>query len=65
MLQAVESWRQSVSIHSAKLASNRAVYHSKSEAEKVALQKIDLKSADVYRLAKQISGCHRRETCKK
>ena len=40
--------------NSPKPAPNRAVYHAKSEAEKVALQKIDQKSADVYRLAKQM-----------
>ena len=40
--------------NSAKRASNRAVYHAKNEAEKVALQKIDPRSADVYRLAKQM-----------
>ena len=40
--------------NSAKRSSNRAVYHAKNEAEKVALQKIDLRSADVYRLAKQM-----------
>ena len=38
----------------AKRASNRAVYEAKSEAEKVTLQKIDPKSADIYRLAKQM-----------
>ena len=38
----------------AKSASNRAVHEAKSEAEKVALQKIDPKSADIYRLAKQM-----------
>ena len=52
MLQVVESWRSTYS--SAKRASNRAVYHAKSEAAKVALQKIDRKFADVYRLAKQM-----------
>ena len=31
--------------NSAKRASNRAVYHAKNEAEKVALQKIDPRSA--------------------
>ena len=40
--------------NSAKRASNRAVYHAKNEAEKVALQKIDPRSVDVYRLAKQM-----------
>ena len=39
--------------NTAKRASNRAVHEAKSEAEKVALQKIDPKSADIYRLAKQ------------
>ena len=43
-----------VAYNSAKRASNRAVYHAKNEAEKVALQKIDPRSADVYRLAKQM-----------
>ena len=38
----------------AKRASNNAVHVAKSEAEKVALQKIDPKSADIYRLAKQM-----------
>ena len=37
-----------------KRASNRAVHEAKSEAEKVALHKIDPKSADIYRLAKQM-----------
>ena len=40
--------------NTAKRASNRAVHEAKSEAEKVALQKIDPKSADIYRLAKQM-----------
>ena len=40
--------------NSAKRASNRAVYHAKNGAEKVALQKIDPRSADVYRLTKQM-----------
>ena len=40
--------------NSVKRASNRAVYHAKSEAEKVALQEIDPKSADLYCLAKQL-----------
>ena len=43
-----------VAYNTAKRASNRAVHEAKSEAEKVALQKIDLKSADIYRLAKQM-----------
>ncbi|MES9950785.1 MAG: endonuclease/exonuclease/phosphatase family protein, partial [Candidatus Thiodiazotropha sp.] len=38
----------------AKRASNLAVHHARSEAEKVALQKIDPRSADIYRLAKQM-----------
>ena len=40
--------------NTAKHASNCAVHEAKSEAEKVALQKIDPKSADIYRLAKQM-----------
>ena len=40
--------------NSAKRESNRAVYHAKNEAQKVALQKVDPRSADVYRLAKQM-----------
>ena len=40
--------------NTAKRVSNRAVHEAKSEAEKVALQKIDPKSADIYRLAKQM-----------
>ena len=40
--------------YTAKHASNRAVHEAKNEAEKVALQKIDPKSADIYRLAKQM-----------
>ena len=40
--------------NSAKRASNHAVYNVKSEAEKVALQKIDPRSSDVYCLAKQM-----------
>ena len=40
--------------NTAKRASNRAVHKAKSEAEKVALQKIDPKSAVIYRLAKQM-----------
>ena len=38
----------------AKRAYNRAVHHVRSEAEKGALQKIDLRSADIFRLAKQM-----------
>ena len=38
----------------AKRTSNRAVHQARSEAEKVALQKIDPRSGDVYRLAKQM-----------
>ena len=38
-----------------KRASNHAVHEAKSEDEKVTLQKIDLKSADIYRLAKQMT----------
>ena len=37
-----------------KRTSNRAVHQARSEAEKVALQKIDPRSGDVYRLAKQM-----------
>ena len=40
--------------NTAKRASSRAVHLTKSEAEKVALQKIDPKSADIFRLAKQM-----------
>ena len=37
--------------NTAKRTSNRAVHQARSEAEKVALQKIDPRSGDVYRLA--------------
>ena len=37
-----------------KHTSNRAVHQARSEAEKVALHKIDPRSGDVYRLAKQM-----------
>ena len=40
--------------NSAKRTSNRAVHQARSEAEKVTLQKIDPRSGDVYRLAKQM-----------
>ena len=40
--------------NTAKRTSNRAVYQARSEAEKVALQKIDPRSEDVYRLARQM-----------
>ena len=40
--------------NTAKRTSNRAVHQARSEAEKVALQKIDPRSGDVYQLAKQI-----------
>ena len=40
--------------NTAKRTSNRVVHQAKSEAEKVALQKIDARSGDVYRLAKQM-----------
>ena len=40
--------------NTAKCTSNRAVHQARSEAEKVALQKIDPRSGDVYRLAKQM-----------
>ena len=40
--------------NTAKRISNRAVHQARSEAEKVALQKIDHRSGDVYRLAKQM-----------
>ena len=40
--------------NTAKHTSNRAVHQARSEAEKVALQKIDPRSGDVYRLAKQM-----------
>ena len=40
--------------NTAKRTSNRVVHHAKSEAETVALQKIDARSGDVYRLAKQM-----------
>ena len=39
--------------NTAKRTSNRVVHQAKSGAEKVALQKIDARSGDVYRLAKQ------------
>ena len=40
--------------NTAKRTSNRAVHQARSEDEKVALQKIDPRSGDVYRLAKQM-----------
>ena len=40
--------------NTAKRTSNRAVHQARSEAEKIALQKIDPRSGDVYRLAKQM-----------
>ena len=40
--------------NTAKRTSNRVVHQAKSEAEKVALQKIDARSGDVYQLAKQM-----------
>ena len=40
--------------NTAKRASNRAVHEAKSGVQKVALHKIDPKSADIYRLAKQM-----------
>ena len=40
--------------NTAKRTSNRAVHQARSEAEKVALQKIDPRSGDVYQLAKQM-----------
>ena len=40
--------------NTAKRTSNRAVHQATSEAEKVAVQKIDPRSGDVYRLAKQM-----------
>ena len=40
--------------NTAKRTSNRVVHQAKSEAEKVALQKIDARSGDIYRLAKQM-----------
>ena len=40
--------------NTAKRTSNCVVHQAKSEAEKVALQKIDARSGDVYQLAKQM-----------
>ena len=40
--------------NTARRTSNRKVHQTKSEAEMVALQKIDARSGDVYRLAKQM-----------
>ena len=40
--------------NTAKRTSSRAVHQARSEAEKVALQKIDPRSGDVYPLAKQM-----------
>ena len=40
--------------NTAKRTSNHAIHQVRSEAEKVALQKIDPRSGDVYRLAKQM-----------
>ena len=50
-------WPQGFAAYNtAKRTSNRAVHQARSEAEKVALQKIDPRSGDVYRLAKQMRG---------
>ena len=38
----------------AKRVSNRAVFHAKNEAQKVALDDIDFKSPDIFRLVKQL-----------
>ena len=43
-----------VGLHTTQHASNRVVHQAKSEAEKVAFQKVDARSEDVYRLAKQM-----------
>ena len=40
--------------NAAKRISNRAVFHAKNEAEKAAFDNIDPKSADIFRLAKQL-----------
>ena len=40
--------------NAAKRVAKRAVFHAKSEAEKVVLENIDPKTADIYRLAKQM-----------
>ena len=40
--------------NTAKRTSSRAIHQARSEAEKVAVQKIDPRSGDVYRLAKQM-----------
>ena len=43
-----------IRLHTTQRTSSRAVHQARSEAEKVALQKIDPRSGDVYRLAKQM-----------
>ena len=40
--------------NAAKRVSNRAVFHAKNEAQKAALDDIDFKSPDIFRLAKQL-----------
>ena len=40
--------------NTAKRVANRAVHHAKSEAEKVVLEDIDTKTADIYKLAEQM-----------
>ena len=42
------------SYNAAKRVARQAVYHAKSESEKVVLENIDLKTACTYRIAKQI-----------
>ena len=42
------------SYNAAKRVARQAVYHAKSESEKVVLENIDLKTASIYRIAKQM-----------
>ena len=45
-----------VAYNDAKRVSNRAVFHAKNEAQKAALDDIDFKSPDIFRLAKQLKN---------
>jgi hypothetical protein len=52
-----KAWKVGESITDFKAAKRyvrRAVYHDKNEAQKIVLGKTDLKSADIYKLAKQL-----------
>jgi hypothetical protein len=52
-----KAWKAGGSItdyKAAKRNARRAVYYAKNGAQKIVLEKIDLKSADIYKLAKQL-----------